>query len=82
MKNRCISDFLCNECFGIIATIFGTVITLLFIGILFYSLGISMQIFYIVVGVGFIISLSVSLVYMRKVRSKRRMANSDNESVS
>ncbi len=82
MKDRCFSDFLCNECFGIIATIFGTVIVLLFAGILFYSLGVPMRIFYIVVGIGFLISLIVSIIYMKKYRERKRLSNSKNDSAS
>jgi len=77
---KCFSDFLCNECFGIIATIFGTVIALLFLGIIFYSIGIPMRVFYIVVGIGFTTSLIISLIYMKKRRDRNRSINKDNNS--
>jgi len=69
MKKKCVSSFLCDECFNVLATIFLTVFVLLFIGIFFYSLGLPMSVFYALVGVGFFMSLGFSLNCIRKKRS-------------
>ncbi len=66
MKRKCFTEFLCEDCFNILATVFVTVLILLFVGIIFYSLGLPMHIFYTLLGIGFFVSLALSLNCIRK----------------
>ena len=66
MKKRTFTDFLCEQGFSMLATIILTLMFLLFIGIIFFSLGLPMQIFYSIVGVGFVFSTVYSLHCLRK----------------
>ena len=53
MKNFCFTEFLSNECFIFIVSIFASLLTLVFVGIFFYSFGLPMTILYTVVAFGF-----------------------------
>jgi LPXTG-motif cell wall-anchored protein len=72
MKKSSFPEFLCNEFFNFLVSIFGTLLVLLYIGIFFYSFGLPMGIFYSLVTVGFILSVGASLYFLKKKKALRR----------
>ena len=72
MKKSSFSEFISNECFNFLVSIFGTLLVLLYIGIFFYGFGLPMGVFYSLVTVGFILSIGVSFYTLRKKQVLRK----------
>lgn len=72
MKKPSFSEFICNECFNFLVSIFGTLLVILYIGIFFYSFGLPMSVFYSIVTVGFILSITVSFYALKKKQALRK----------
>lgn len=66
MKNFCFTEFLSNQCFNFLVSIFASLLTLVFVGIFLYSFGLPMLILYYIVGLGFLLSISFSFYSLQR----------------
>ena len=65
-KLTSITHFFENEGFSIIATFFISLLALVFLGFFFYSVGIQMVFFYMLLGTSFLAAIGFSIFKIRK----------------
>ncbi len=77
MKNFSFTEFLSNQCFNFLVSIFASLLTLVFVGIFLYSFGLPMPILYYIVGLGFLLSISFSFYSLQRKHKMAKMISSD-----
>ncbi len=77
MKSFCFTEFLSNQCFNFLVSIFASLLTLVFVGIFLYSFGLPMTILYYIVGVCFLLSISFSFYSLQRKHKMAKMISSN-----